>query len=231
MRQKSVHPESPSERIVTNIRRATRKRHSSEEKIRIVLDGLRGEFSIAELCRREGIAESLYYAWSKEFLEAGKRRLAGDTVRAATNGEVKDLRREAQELKAVAAEQALELGPLKKSMSGDGGDEECDAPRLSPREPPTGGARGRRRAPRPANDTATSATTTSAAAVQAMRPPRLAMPSRLAMPRGAAAPGRLPVVADCSPSITAAGFRIGHPPVPVRGAVPGRRPAALSREA
>jgi transposase len=76
------------------------------------------------LCRREGIAESLYYAWSKEFLEAGKRRLAGDTVRAATNGEVKDLRREAQELKAVVAEQALELRLLKKSMIGDGGDEE-----------------------------------------------------------------------------------------------------------
>jgi transposase len=75
MRQKSVHPESPSERIVKTIRRVTRKRHSSEEKIRIVLDGLRGESSIAELCRREGIAEGLYYAWSKEFLEAGKRRL------------------------------------------------------------------------------------------------------------------------------------------------------------
>jgi transposase len=109
MRQKSVHPESPSERIVKNIRRATRKRHSSEEKIRIVLDGLRGESSIAELCRREGIAEGLYYAWSKEFLEAGKRRLAGDTARAATSGEVKDLRRQAQELKAVVAEQPLEL--------------------------------------------------------------------------------------------------------------------------
>ena len=86
MRQKSVHAKSPSERIVKNIRRATRKRHSSEEKIRIVLDGLRGESSIAELCRREGIAEGLYYAWSKEFLEAGKRRLAGDTARAATSG-------------------------------------------------------------------------------------------------------------------------------------------------
>ena len=107
-----------------NIRRATRKRHSPEEKIRIVLDGLRGESSIAELCRREGIAEGLYYAWSKEFLEAGKRRLAGDTARAATNGEVKDLRREAQELKAVVAEQALELRLLKKSMIADGGDEE-----------------------------------------------------------------------------------------------------------
>ena len=75
MRQKSEHPESPSERLVKNIRRATRKRYSSEEKIRIVLDGLRGKSSIAELCRREGIAESLYYAWSKEFLEAGKKRL------------------------------------------------------------------------------------------------------------------------------------------------------------
>ena len=107
MRQKSVHPESPSERLVRNIRRATRKRHSSEEKIRIVLDGLRGESSIAELCRREGIAESLYYAWSKEFLEAGKRRLAGDTARAATSGEVKDLRREAQELSIPPLRAAL----------------------------------------------------------------------------------------------------------------------------
>jgi transposase len=124
MRQKSVRAESTSEGLVKTIRRVTRKRHSAEEKIRIVLDGLRGEFSIAELCRREGIAESLYYAWSKEFLEAGKRRLAGDTARAATGGEVKDLRREAQELKAVVAEQALELRLLKKSMIADGGDEE-----------------------------------------------------------------------------------------------------------
>ena len=87
MRQKSVHAESPSERIVKNIRRATRKHYSAEEKIRIVLDGLRGKSSIAELCRREGTAESLYYTWSKNFLEAGKRRLAGDTARAATSGE------------------------------------------------------------------------------------------------------------------------------------------------
>ena len=106
-----------------DIRRATRKHHSAEEKIRIVLEGLRGEHSIAELCRREGIAESLYYSWSKEFLEAGKRRLAGDTARAATNGDVKNLRREAQDLKEVVAEQALELRLLKKSMIGDGGDE------------------------------------------------------------------------------------------------------------
>jgi transposase-like protein len=120
MRQKSGTAGSPSERLVKNIRRATHKRHSSEEKIRIVWDGLRSESSIAELCCREGIAESLYYAWSKEFLEAGRRRLAGDTARAATNGEVKDLRREAQELKAVVAEQALELRLLKKHDRGWG---------------------------------------------------------------------------------------------------------------
>jgi transposase len=124
MRQKSGHLESTSERVVKNIRRATRKHYSAEDKIRIVLDGLRGEDSIAELCRREGIAESLYYSWSKEFLEAGKRRLAGDTARAATSTEVKDLRRQAQELKEVVAEQALDLRLLKKSMIADGGDEE-----------------------------------------------------------------------------------------------------------
>jgi transposase len=124
MRQKSGTTESSSERIVKDIRRATRKHHSAEEKIRIVLEGLRGEHSIAELCRREGIAESLYYAWSKEFLEAGKRRLAGDTARAATSSEVKELRRQAQELKEVVAEQALDLRLLKKSMIADGGDEE-----------------------------------------------------------------------------------------------------------
>ena len=115
---------TPSEQIVRDIRRATRKHYSAEDKIRIVLDGLRGEYSIAELCRREGIAESLYYSWSKEFLEAGKRRLAGDTARAATTDEVKELRREAQELKEVVAEQALELRLLKKSTIADGGDGE-----------------------------------------------------------------------------------------------------------
>ena len=115
MRQKTSPPETPSERLVRDIRRATRKQYSAEEKIRIVLDGLRGEVSIAELCRREGIAESLYYSWSKEFLEAGKRRLAGDTARSATTSEVKDLRRQALELKEVVAEQALELRLLKKA--------------------------------------------------------------------------------------------------------------------
>ena len=121
MKPKPGRPETPSERLVRDIRRVTRKQYSAEEKIRIVLDGLRGECSIAELCRREGIAESLYYSWSKEFLEAGKRRLAGDTARAATTSEVTDLRRQAQELKAVVAEQALELRLLKKSMTGAGG--------------------------------------------------------------------------------------------------------------
>jgi len=115
MREKSVSPSSPSERLVKNIRRATRRHHSAEEKIRIVLDGLRGESSIAELCRREGIAEGLYYSWSKEFLEAGKRRLAGDTARAATSGEVTELRRQSRSLKEVVAEQALELRLLRKA--------------------------------------------------------------------------------------------------------------------
>jgi len=121
MRQKSKTRGSASEKLVKDIRRATRKQYSAEEKIRIVLDGLRGEETIAELCRREGIAQGLYYNWSKEFLEAGKRRLTGDTSRAASTGEVKDLRREARELKEVVAEQTLELRLLKKSMIADGG--------------------------------------------------------------------------------------------------------------
>jgi len=124
MRQKPSTRISPSEKVIKDIRRATRKHYSAEDKIRIVLDGLRGESSIAELCRREGIAESLYYSWSKEFLGAGKRRLAGDTERAATSPEVKELRRETRDLKEVVAEQALELRLLKKSMIGDGGDPE-----------------------------------------------------------------------------------------------------------
>jgi transposase len=123
MSQKSLNQKPSSERLVKDIRRATRKHYSAEDKIRIVLDGLRGEQSIAELCRREAIAESLYYSWSKEFLEAGKRRLAGDTARAATSDEVKDLRRESSALKEVVAEQALELRLLKKSMIGAGDDQ------------------------------------------------------------------------------------------------------------
>ena len=117
-------PKSPGEKIVKDIKRATRKHYSSEEKIRIVLDGLRGEDSIAELCRREGIAQGIYYKWSKDFMEAGKKRLAGDTARAANTDEVKELRREAKDLKEVVAEQTLELRLLKKSMYGGGGDHE-----------------------------------------------------------------------------------------------------------
>jgi transposase len=126
MSQKSSAPvpRPPAEQVVRDIRRRTRKHHAAEEKIRVVLEGLRGEDSIAALCRREGIAESLYYSWSKEFLEAGKRRLAGDTARAATTDEVKALRQEARALKEVVAEQALELRLLKKSMLADGGDRE-----------------------------------------------------------------------------------------------------------
>ena len=97
---------------------------STEEKIRIVLSGLRGEDSIAELCRREGIAQSLYYSWSKEFLEAGKRRLAGDTERQASSGEVKDLRRETRDLKELVADLTLENRLLKKSTIEDGENDE-----------------------------------------------------------------------------------------------------------
>ena len=122
MRQKS-ETRGTSEQVVKDIRRATRKHHAAEEKIRIVLDGLRGEYSIAELCRREGIAESLYYSWSKEFLEAEKRRLAGDTERSATGGEVKELRREVRDMKELVADLALENRLLKKSMIGAGGED------------------------------------------------------------------------------------------------------------
>ncbi len=123
MRPKSGTRKATSEQVVKDIRRATRKQYSAEEKIRIVLDGLRGEDSIAELCRREGLNQNLYYRWSKEFLEAGKKRLAGDTAREATSEEVKGLRRQAGELKEVVAELMLENRLLKKSMNGDGGDE------------------------------------------------------------------------------------------------------------
>ena len=124
MRPKSSSAKKPAEQVVKDIRRATRRHFSAEDKIRIVLDGLRGDDSIAELCRREGIAQSLYYVWSKEFMEAGKRRLAGDTARAATTDEVKDLRREASALKECVADLTLENRLLKKSMIADGADPE-----------------------------------------------------------------------------------------------------------
>ena len=124
MRRKPESYKEPADKVVRDIRRKTRKRHSSEEKIRIVLEGLRGEESIAELCRREGIAQSLYYSWSKEFLEAGKRRLAGDTARQATSPEIKDLRAESMALKEAVADLTLENRLLKKSMIGDGDNHE-----------------------------------------------------------------------------------------------------------
>lgn len=118
---KSTKPKAT--KVVKDIRRANRKLYSAEEKIRIVIEGLRGESSIAELCRKEGIAQSMYYSWSKEFIEAGKQRLAGDTARAATTDEVKDLRRESRVLKEIVAEQTLDLRLLKKSMIDNGGEE------------------------------------------------------------------------------------------------------------
>jgi transposase len=122
MRQKSRPVREPADQVVRNIRRATRRHFSAEDKIRIVLAGLRGEDSIAELCRREGIVQNLYYRWSKEFLEAGKKRLAGDTAREATSDEVRDLRREASALKEVVADLTLENRLLKKSVTADGED-------------------------------------------------------------------------------------------------------------
>ena len=119
MRQKSMSRNDPAERTVRDIRRKTRKQYPAEEKVRIVVSGLRGEESIAALCRREGIAEGLYYSWSKEFLEASRKRLAGDTGRQATPGEVKGLRHEMRDLKELVAELSLENRLLKKSMMGE----------------------------------------------------------------------------------------------------------------
>lgn len=110
--------EGSAESTIRDIKRKTRRKHSAEEKIRIVIEGLRGEDTIAELCRREGIAQSLYYKWSKEFLEAGKSRLAGDIKRQASSGEVDDLRRENEQLKQAVAELLLQNRVLKKSVLG-----------------------------------------------------------------------------------------------------------------
>lgn len=111
----SSNTTNSSEAIIRDIKRKTKTRHSSEEKIRIVLEGLRGEMSIAELCRKEGINPNLYYNWSKEFLEAGKKRLQGDTAREATSNEVTDLKKENSQLKALVAEISLKNRILKKS--------------------------------------------------------------------------------------------------------------------
>ena len=115
MRQKPERHKDAAERTVKDIRRQARKRYSSEEKILIFLAGLSGEDGIAELRRQEGIFQGLYYSWSKQFLEAGKKRIAGDTACAATSDEVKHLRRETQNLKEVVTEQAIKLRLLKKA--------------------------------------------------------------------------------------------------------------------
>jgi transposase len=107
-----------AEATVRDIRRKTRKKYSAEEKIRIVLEGLRGESTVAELCRREGIAQSLYYKWSKEFLEAGKQRLSGNTKRQADSEEVSGMKYENEQLKQLVAELALKNKVLKKSLLG-----------------------------------------------------------------------------------------------------------------
>ena len=122
MAERTPDPESR----VREIRRKTRRRYSSEEKIRIVLEGLKGEESIAEICRQEGISSNLYYNWSKEFLEAGKRRLMGDTKREASRPEVGVLRQENDQLKQLVAELSLRNRLLKKSLSGLGGDLELE---------------------------------------------------------------------------------------------------------
>jgi len=114
---------SNTEKHVKDIHRNTRRKFSSEEKIRIVLDGIRGEYSVVELCRREGINANLYYRWSKEFLEAGKKRLAGNTIREATSSEVKELRAESSALKETLGELLMENRLLKKSVLGDGEDD------------------------------------------------------------------------------------------------------------
>ena len=119
--KKRAHKNS-AEKAVRDIRRATRRHYSAEEKIRIVLEGLRGEDSTAGLCRREGSNSNVYYRWSKEFLEAGKKRLSGETAREATSGEVKELPAESAALKEALAEQVMENRLLKKSVLGDGED-------------------------------------------------------------------------------------------------------------
>ncbi len=116
-KDKSKKPETVENRV-RDIRRATRKKYTAEDKIRIVLEGLRGETGIRELCRREGIATNLYYTWSKEFLEAGKQRLVGDMARQAGSEEVTALRQEVEQLKQLVAELVLKNRVLKKSLLG-----------------------------------------------------------------------------------------------------------------
>ena len=114
----STKKKPSSESIVREIKRKTRRKYTAEERIRIVLEGLRGEQSITDLCRREGIHPGIYYKWSKAFLEAGKQRLTGDSIREAGSEEVTELRKENEELKQVAAELLLRNRVLKKTLKG-----------------------------------------------------------------------------------------------------------------
>jgi transposase len=116
MAKKKENPET----TVRKIRRKTRKKYSAEDKIRIVIEGLRGDMTVAELCRKEGISQSLYYRWSKEFLEAGKQRLAGNAKRQADSDEVKEMRQENEQMKLLIAELSLKNRVLKKSLLGLG---------------------------------------------------------------------------------------------------------------
>jgi transposase len=120
MRTQAERQSEGAEKVVRDIRRATRRQYSAEEKVRIVIAGLRGEDGIAELCRKEGINQNLYHRWSREFLEAGKKRLAGDAAREAASDEVKGLRTEARQLKELLAEVLLENRLLKKVCSAVG---------------------------------------------------------------------------------------------------------------
>jgi len=119
-RREAMRPKATQdpESVVKEIKRNTRRKFNSEEKIRIILEGLRGEDSIASICRKEGIAPSIYYKWSKAFLEAGKRQLNGDTIREASRSEVSELRNENEQLKQLVAELSLKNRVLKKSLSG-----------------------------------------------------------------------------------------------------------------
>ena len=105
--------------LLKTVKRKTRKLYSTEEKIRVVIEGLRGEFTIAELCRKEGITDSTYYKWTKDFMEAGKRLLSGDTLREANTSEVNELKQENGSLKELVAELSLENRVLKKNLNGN----------------------------------------------------------------------------------------------------------------
>jgi len=111
--------EQNAKSLIKTVKRKTRKLYGTEEKIRIVIEGIRGEYTVAELCRKEGITESTYYKWTKDFMEAGKKRLSGDTLREANTTEVNELKQENGSLKELVAELSLENRVLKKNLNGD----------------------------------------------------------------------------------------------------------------